>query len=135
MVLSNWLNSVKSNNMNLYESMKGGNKPEDDPIRNNNIDFNNLNDSMGDMGRLSPQMQEQQSMLCLLQQINLYRELLAQVTYQNQILGRNVGQSQGSTRSDEMPQNMHNQQRNNYEYRNNFQSRDSESREPKEEGK
>lgn len=30
-------------------------------------------------------------MICLLQQINLYRELLAQVTYQNQLLGRNMG--------------------------------------------
>ena len=47
---------------------------------------------MGDMGRLSPQLHEQQSMLCILQQINLYRELLTQVTYQNQLLGRNLNQ-------------------------------------------
>lgn len=40
-------------------------------------------------------MQEQQSMICLLQQINLYRELLAQVTYQNQLLGRNMGPGHG----------------------------------------
>lgn len=34
-------------------------------------------------------------MVCLLQQINLYRELLAQVTYQNQLLGSNVNSNQG----------------------------------------
>jgi hypothetical protein len=34
-------------------------------------------------------------MLYLLQQINLYRELLAQVAYQNQLLGSNVSLNQG----------------------------------------
>jgi hypothetical protein len=34
-------------------------------------------------------------MLCLLQQMNLYRELLDQVTYQNQLLGSNINSNQG----------------------------------------
>lgn len=90
--------------------------------------------NMNNMNRLNPQLQEQQSMLCLMQQINLYRELLTQVTYQNQLLGRNLGQGpnmNGVSRED-MPQNPQMGQRNSFEYRNNFQSRDSESREPKE---
>ena len=74
------------------------------------------------MGRLSPQLQEQQSMLCLLQQINLYRELLTQVTYQNQLLGRNLNQGPGSS---DLGQNPQMGQRNSFDYRNNFQSRDS----------
>ena len=53
--------------------MKGGNRSDDDNGRQNN-EFKGMGDGMGgDMGRLSPQLQEQQSMLCLLQQINLYR--------------------------------------------------------------
>jgi hypothetical protein len=35
-------------------------------------------------------------MLCLLQQINLYREILAKVAYQNQLLGNNVNINQGN---------------------------------------
>lgn len=34
-------------------------------------------------------------MAYLLQQINLYRELLNQVTYQNELLGRNMNTGQG----------------------------------------
>ena len=91
-----------------------------------------MNDPLGDMNRLSPQLQEQQSMLCLLQQINLYRELLTQVTYQNQLLGRNLGSGQmmqeNIKMNEEMNQNPQQTQRN-------FNSRDSDSRDPKEEHK
>jgi hypothetical protein len=46
-------------------------------------------------------------MLCLLQQINLYRELLGQVAYQNQLLGNNVNTNHGAGNIDaEELQNM-----------------------------
>ena len=40
------------------------------------------------------QNEEQQSMLCLIQQIGLYKELLAQVNYQNQLLTRDITMKQ-----------------------------------------
>jgi hypothetical protein len=59
----------------------------------------------GDLSRKTPQQQEHYSMLCLMQQINLYRELLAKVTYQNQLLGSNVNSNQvgGNGDANELP--------------------------------
>jgi hypothetical protein len=45
---------------------------------------------MMEIGRLPMQNEEQQSIMCLIQQIGLYKELLSQVTYQNQILSRDI---------------------------------------------
>jgi hypothetical protein len=44
---------------------------------------------MLELSRL-PQNEDQQSIVCLMQQIELYKELLAQVTYQNQLLSRDI---------------------------------------------
>lgn len=45
---------------------------------------------MLELGRMPLQTEEQQSILCLIQQISLYKELLSQVTYQNQLLSRDI---------------------------------------------
>ena len=44
-------------------------------------------------------LQDSQSILALLQQINLYKNILAQVSYQNQILGRNLNQPNSNVSS------------------------------------
>jgi hypothetical protein len=86
------------------ESIKGG-KANDEQMKP--TETKDIQEALSDLSRISqsPQLQEQQSMLCLMQQINLYRELLSQVTYQNQLLGSNVNSSQGGGNSDgnEMP--------------------------------
>ena len=41
------------------------------------------------MGRM-PASEDQQSIVCLIQQVNLYKELLSQVTYQNKLLTRDI---------------------------------------------
>jgi hypothetical protein len=81
------------------ESIKGG-KGNDEQMKP--TETKDIQETLGDMNRISqsPQVQEQQSMLCLMQQINLYRELLSQVTYQTQLLGNNVNSSQGGGNSD-----------------------------------
>lgn len=38
----------------------------------------------------NPNLTDSQSILALLQQINLYKNILAQVNYQNNLLGRNI---------------------------------------------
>jgi hypothetical protein len=45
---------------------------------------------MLELGKLPLQNEEQQSIVCLIQQIGLYKELLSQVTYQNQLLSRDI---------------------------------------------
>lgn len=105
LLLSNWLNSVKANNLNLYESMKNsGSTSKQDEEQKKLMESKGAGDPLNDMSRVPPQVQEQQSMMCLLQQISLYRELLAQVTYQNQLLGRNLGTTGSSSGSNEMPE-------------------------------
>lgn len=61
-----------------------------------------------DVNRLHLNPQESQSMAYLLQQINLYRELLNQVTYQNELLGRNMNQtsSMGASETQDPLQNL-----------------------------
>lgn len=68
--------------------MKGSKSSEDESQKQKNPQ-----DPLSDLSRFSPQ--ENQSMAYLLQQINLYRELLNQVTYQNELLGRNMNTGQG----------------------------------------
>lgn len=117
---------MKSNNVNLYESVKGA-KLNDDQMKP--TDTKNIQDALGDLGRMSPQLQEQQSMVCLLQQINLYRELLAQVTYQNQLLGSNVSSNQGLGNIDGMNELQSLMQSDkNMAFRGFQQSKDSESK-------
>lgn len=69
-------------------------------------------------------------MVCLLQQINLYRELLAQVTYQNQLLGSNVNSNQGGLSTMEGISELQNlmQSDKNMNLRGFQQSKDSEPR-------
>ena len=54
----------------------------------------------GDMGQNQGSgqggMQDSQSILALLQQINLYKNILAQISYQNQILGKNINEKPNS---------------------------------------
>ena len=70
LLLSNWINSVKMNNSNLNESLKGGLGQKNEEISNYEQNGNEL---MKEQQRLNPQIQDQQSILFLLQQINLYR--------------------------------------------------------------
>lgn len=70
------------NNSNLKECIKGENKPEE--ISN----FDENSDLMKNL-RMSAQP-DQQSVMSLLQQIGLYRELLTQVAYQNSLLQRSM---------------------------------------------
>lgn len=46
------------------------------------------------MGRIPLQNEDQQSIISLVQQIGLYKELLSQVTYQNQLLSRDISMRQ-----------------------------------------
>mgnify|MGYP006897144555 CR=1 FL=1 len=51
------------------------------------------------MNRQPLQNDDQQSILCLVQQVSLYKELLAQISYQNQLLSRDINikqQQQGN---------------------------------------
>lgn len=45
---------MKSNNVNLYESVKGA-KLNDDQMKP--TDTKNIQDALGDLGRMSPQLQ------------------------------------------------------------------------------
>ena len=46
------------------------------------------------MNRQPLQNDDQQSILCLAQQVSLYKELLAQISYQNQLLSRDINMKQ-----------------------------------------
>jgi len=91
LTLSNLLGSVKANN-SLYDEVMG------QPLADQLAQKNNLEryiqaeqqQKMMEIGRLPLQNEEQQSIMCLIQQIGLYKELLSQVTYQNQILSRDI---------------------------------------------
>lgn len=104
MTLSNWLGSVKANN-SLYDEVMG--KPLAEQIaQKNNLERYiqaEQQQKMMEIGRLPMQNEEQQSIMCLIQQIGLYKELLSQVTYQNQILSRNINFKQQGNYS-AMPQ-------------------------------
>lgn len=92
LMLSNWLGSVKSNNNSLYDGMMN-NSIVDQLVHKTNIERYmqaEQQQKMMEMGRLPLQNEEQQSIVCLIQQIGLYKELLSQVTYQNQLLSRDI---------------------------------------------
>ena len=92
LMLSNWLGSVKSNNNSLYDGMIN-HSIVDQLMHKNNLERYiqaEQQQKMMEMGRLPLQNEEQQSIVCLIQQIGLYKELLSQVTYQNQLLSRDI---------------------------------------------
>jgi hypothetical protein len=92
LMLSNWLGSVKSNNNSLYDGMIN-HSLVDQLMHKNNLERYiqaEQQQKMMEMGRLPLQNEEQQSIVCLIQQIGLYKELLSQVTYQNQLLSRDI---------------------------------------------
>lgn len=92
LMLSNWLGSVKSNNNSLYDGMMN-HSLVDQLMHKNNIERYiqaEQQQKMMEMGRMPLQNEEQQSIVCLIQQIGLYKELLSQVTYQNQLLSRDI---------------------------------------------
>jgi hypothetical protein len=92
LMLSNWLGSVKSNNNSLYDGMIN-HSLVDQLMHKNNLERYlqaEQQQKMIEMGRLPLQNEEQQSIVCLIQQIGLYKELLSQVTYQNQLLSRDI---------------------------------------------
>lgn len=60
------------------------------------------------MNKIPLQNEEQQSIICLIQQINLYKELLAQVNYQNQLLTRDITYRQQNAMSMNQMRNPHN---------------------------
>lgn len=65
----------------------------DQMLQKNNLERYMQSDQqqkMLEMGRMPIQNEEQQSIVCLLQQVGLYKELLAQITYQNQMLSRDM---------------------------------------------
>lgn len=90
--LSSYLNTVKGNNTTMYEGMMNP-SVSDQMLQKNNLERYMQSDQqqkMLEMGRMPIQNEEQQSIVCLLQQVGLYKELLAQITYQNQMLSRDM---------------------------------------------
>lgn len=88
--LNSWLSTVKNNNSNLFEGM---NPPMSESMGPKNSSDRYQADQLQKMmeqGRMNSN-EDQQSVMCLMQQIELYKELLAQVTYQNQLLSRDIG--------------------------------------------
>ena len=107
--LNGWLSTVKNNNNGLFEGMNQS--LSDQMNHKNNMDRYVQNEQlqkMMDQGRMNPQNEDQPSLLCLMQQIELYKELLAQVTYQNQLLSRDISIKQPPMGSfGGMPMNYH----------------------------
>lgn len=94
LMLSNWLNNVKNNNVNLYDSLTGNNVTE------HLLNQSGFGNRTGQQNSENPyQMNEQ--LQCLMQQVNLYRELLAQITYQNALLGGRTYPQSGSGQSNQ----------------------------------
>ena len=95
--LSNYLSTVKNNNNGLYDGMINPSM-NDQLMHKNNIDRANQNDQhqkmLEMMNRQPLQNDDQQSILCLVQQVSLYKELLAQISYQNQLLTRDINNKQ-----------------------------------------
>lgn len=92
LMLTNWLGSVKNNNNSLFENMCN-NTMTDQLIHKNNMDRLMQVDQQQkilEMNKMPLQSEEQQSIVSLIQQIGLYKELLSQVTYQNQLLTRDI---------------------------------------------
>lgn len=90
--VSNWLNHLKSNNGSLFDRMPNQNIPDQLLHKSTMERFmqNEQDQKMLELGRLPPPNDDQQSIVCLIQQVNLYKELLSQVTYQNQLLTRDI---------------------------------------------
>lgn len=100
LMLSNWLTNVKNNNVNLYDSLTGNNVTEHMLNQNGLNRFGNQNDQRNPENPY--QVNEQ--LQCLMQQVNLYRELLAQITYQNALLGGRTYPQSGSGQSSQQQQ-------------------------------
>ena len=107
-MLGNWLATIKTNNNSLYENISGASLT-DQMIHKNNLEryFQaEQQQRMLEMGRGMPmQTEEQQSIISLMQQIGLYKELLSQVSYQNQLLSRDISARQPNTQI-KMPSQM-----------------------------
>ena len=97
LMLGNWLATIKTNNNSLYENMNGASLT-DQMIHKNNLEryFQaEQQQRMLEISRGMPmQTEEQQSIISLMQQIGLYKELLSQVSYQNQLLSRDISARQ-----------------------------------------
>lgn len=68
-MLSNWLNNVKNNNVNLYDSLTGNNVSEHMMMQSGVDRFGNRNEQRNNENPY--QVNEQ--LQCLMQQVNLYR--------------------------------------------------------------
>ncbi len=94
-MLSSWLNNVKNNNVNLYDSMTGNNVSEH--LLNQNAMDRFSNNNRNEQRNAENPYQFNEQLQCLMQQVNLYRELLAQITYQNALLGGRTYPQGGNT--------------------------------------
>jgi hypothetical protein len=95
--MSNWLSSIRSNNGNLFENMQQS--LPDQLLHKANLDRymqSEQQQKLLDMARSPLPSDDPNSVVCLIQQINLYKELLSQVTYQNQLLSRDIQLKQQS---------------------------------------
>ena len=87
----------------------------DQLIHKGNIDRSLYSDQhqkmLETMNRQPLQSEDQQSIVCLVQQIGLYKELLAQISYQNQLLARDINFKQQGNMNHQLqssPMNMNN---------------------------
>ena len=97
LMLGNWLGTIKSNNNSLFENMNGMSLGDQINHKSNLERYLQAEQQqkMLEMGRGMPmQTEEQQSIISLMQQIGLYKELLSQVSYQNQLLSRDISARQ-----------------------------------------
>eukprot|EP00919_Chromeraceae_sp_WS-2016_P071871 GHVR01170094.1.p1 GENE.GHVR01170094.1~~GHVR01170094.1.p1 ORF type:complete len:123 (-),score=12.84 GHVR01170094.1:6-374(-) len=92
-MLSHWLESVKTNNSNMYDSLC--NPISKESIANDIISGKFFTPDQGSNNfkgnDIPPHLQEQQLTICLINQINIYRDLLGEISYQNQLLSQSIG--------------------------------------------
>ena len=94
-MLNGWLSNIKNSNMNLYENMVGQMQQQQSNTSQHSQQSQQNNNQNAQMSQ-NTNFQDPQNIVALLQQINLYKEILAQVSYQNQLLGRNISGGQNN---------------------------------------